>query len=603
MKKNKSTIAASSKPGKNSGTKLPEAVSPVTLPVTSDPAPDFQALFESAPGPYLVLSPDFRIVAVSNAYLRATMTKREEILGRDIFEVFPDNPDDPDATGVRNLSASLNRVKQSQTADTMPVQKYDIPRPETDGGGFEVRYWNPVNSPVFGANGEVRYIIHRVEDVTALIQLEQRGIEREKESRRSEERFRLLLESAPDGIVIVNSRHEIMMINDNFQQMTGYTREELNGEPVEKLVPDESVASHVAERNEYIKTPKARPMGERRNLVCRRKDGTNFPVEISLGPLVTDQGIMVFATIKDITERKGAESALRLAASVFANTTEGIVVTDAQGTIQSVNEAFVRITGHSVSDAVGNNMRILKSDMQDAAFYAGMWESLRKTGSWKGNFWNRRKNGEIYPQETTINTISNDQGEIVQYCSIFRDVTEQHKLEEMLRMLSTTDGLTGLANRRSLDETIGREWRRAQRADYPIALIMADIDDFKKFNDTYGHVEGDACLKQVGTVFKNAVRRAGDLAARYGGEELALLLPMITENDAMQIAERIRRHVEAMQIPHRNNETGGFVTLSLGVATVTPKQDVSAEGLIMMADKALYQAKREGKNRVVSSGS
>lgn len=603
MKKNKSTAVNSFKPREKSGTEFPEAASLDKPPLNSDPALDFKTLFESAPGLYLVLTPDFRIVAVSNAYLVATMTKREQIVGRDIFEVFPDNPDDPDATGVRNLSASLNRVKQRQIADTMSVQKYDIPRPETEGGGFEVRYWNPVNSPVFGVNGEVRYIIHRVEDVTAIVQLQQRGIEREKESRRSEERFRLLLESAPDGIVIVNNRHEIIMINDNLQQMTGYTREELSGEPVEKLVPKESIASHILWRDEYIKKPKARPMGEKLNLFCRRKDGTNFPVEISLGPLETDQGIMVFATIKDITDRKRADSVLRLAASVFASTNEGIVVTDAQGTIQSVNEAFVRITGHGASDAVGNNMRIVKSDMQDTAFYAGMWESLRKTGSWKGNFWNRRKNGEIYPQETTINAISNDQGEIVQYCAIFRDVTEQHKLEEMLRMLSTTDGLTGLANRRSLDETIGREWRRAQRADYPIALIMADIDDFKKFNDTYGHVEGDACLKQVGTVFKNAVRRAGDLAARYGGEELALLLPMITENDAMQIAERIRRHVEAMQIQHRNSETGGFVTLSLGVATVTPKQDVSAEGLIMMADKALYQAKREGKNRVVSSGS
>ena len=133
--------------------------------------PDFRVLFESVPGLYLVLTPDLRIVAVSNAYLRATMTKREAILGLGIFEVFPDNPDDPGASGVINLRASLERVINSRCADAMTVQKYDIRRPDSEGGGFEERYWSPVNSPVFGPNGELTYIVHRVEDVTEFIRL------------------------------------------------------------------------------------------------------------------------------------------------------------------------------------------------------------------------------------------------------------------------------------------------------------------------------------------------------------------------------------------------------------------------------------------------
>jgi signal transduction histidine kinase len=144
------------------------------------PTPDFQTLFESAPGLYLVLTPDLNIVAVSDAYLHATMTQREAIIGRGIFEVFPDNPDDPTATGVRNLRASLERVLHSRMADTMAVQKYDIRRPEAEGGGFEERYWSPVNSPVFGADQEVVYIIHRVEDVTEFVRLKQQGIEQHK---------------------------------------------------------------------------------------------------------------------------------------------------------------------------------------------------------------------------------------------------------------------------------------------------------------------------------------------------------------------------------------------------------------------------------------
>lgn len=142
--------------------------------------PDFRALFESAPGLYLVLTPGLEIVAVSEAYLKATMTEREEILGRGIFDVFPDNPDDPQADGVRNLRASLNRVLQDRTSDPMPVQKYDIRRPASEGGGFEERFWSPVNSPVFAKNGELAYIIHRVEDVTEFVRLRQLGSEQQK---------------------------------------------------------------------------------------------------------------------------------------------------------------------------------------------------------------------------------------------------------------------------------------------------------------------------------------------------------------------------------------------------------------------------------------
>src|SRR5579862_7228916 len=141
---------------------------------------DFQLLFQSVPGLYLVLASDFTIVAVSDAYLRATMTKRNEILGRGIFDVFPDNPDDPAATGVHNLRASLLRALQDKIPDTMPVQKYDIRKPESEGGQFEERYWSPVNSPVLSDDGEVLYIIHRVEDVTAFTRL------RQKESQQQE---------------------------------------------------------------------------------------------------------------------------------------------------------------------------------------------------------------------------------------------------------------------------------------------------------------------------------------------------------------------------------------------------------------------------------
>ncbi len=151
---------------------------------------DFRALFESAPGLYLVLTRDLTIVAVSEAYLRATMTTREGILGRPLFEVFPDNPDDPAADGVRNLRASLGRVLAGRAPDTMPIQQYDIRRPESEGGGFEVRYWSPVNSPLLGPEGEVDLVIHRAEDVTDFVRLRQRDSERDSEREKLNDELR-----------------------------------------------------------------------------------------------------------------------------------------------------------------------------------------------------------------------------------------------------------------------------------------------------------------------------------------------------------------------------------------------------------------------------
>ena len=288
----------------------------------------------------------------------------------------------------------------------------------------------------------------------------------------------------------------------------------------------------------------------------------------------------------------------QLATAVFMHTTRGIMVTDANDMIQSVNDAFVKITGYSAAEIIGKSPLLFSSGVQDDAFHVQMQRILQETGVWTGIYWNRRKNGEIYPQETTINAIRNDLGEIVQYCSIFSDITEQYHAEEKLRLLSSTDGLTNLANRRSFDEAAEMEWRRARRLGYSLTIIMADIDNFKKYNDTYGHLEGDECLRRVAETFKSTLHRAGDLAARYGGEEFSLLMPTTKESEALKVAEDIRQRVEALRIRHPLNKPYGVVTISMGIAAVVPRNDMTPKDLIAMADKALYEAKELGRNRV-----
>src|SRR5712692_4647059 len=300
---------------------------------SSHPAPDFQALFESAPGLYLVLTPDLKIVAASEAYLRATMTKRDEILGRGIFDVFPDNPDDPAATGVRNLRASLERVLQNRVADTMAVQKYDIRRPESEGGGFEERYWSPLNSPVFGADKEIAYIIHRVEDVTEFVRLKQQGIEKDKltqELRIRAERMETdvylragkvqeanrRLEAANeeldrfftvslDLLCVADMNGYFVRLNPSWEKTLGYTIEELLSKPYLEFIHPEDRRSTVTEAQK-LEDGRVTLTFENR---YRCKDGSYKWLLWNAVPLPERR--LIYSAARGITERKGAEGEIR----------------------------------------------------------------------------------------------------------------------------------------------------------------------------------------------------------------------------------------------------------------------------------------------------
>ncbi|MGB7622424.1 MAG: ATP-binding protein [Terriglobia bacterium] len=315
------------------------------LKSTSPPStPDFRTLFESAPGLYLVLTPELRVVAVSDAYLVATMTQREEILGRELFEVFPDNPDDPGASGVRNLRASLERVIQHRRADAMAVQRYDIRRPNSEGGGFEERYWSPLNSPVFGENQEITYIIHRVEDVTELVRLRPLEIEQgnvpsspvrdatgqpmyrtsmiqdtnerkrsEEAVRFGEERLAAVIDNAMDAIITVDENQRVVLFNAAAEKTFCCSASEAVGTPLDRFLPERFREIHRNHIQEFGATGKTvRSMQSGGTLYGQRANGEEFPLEATISQANISGQRLYTVILRDVTQRKQAEELARL---------------------------------------------------------------------------------------------------------------------------------------------------------------------------------------------------------------------------------------------------------------------------------------------------
>jgi len=447
-------------------------------------ASDFQALFESAPGLYLVLTPALTIVAVSDAYLKATMTKREEILGRGLFEVFPDNPDDPAATGVRNLRASLDRVLTHRAPDTMAVQKYDIRRPESEGGGFEERYWSPVNSPVLGADGKVAYIIHRVEDVTAFVHLKQSGSEQyriteelrsraaemeaevfrraqqiqevnnqlrtelearkraEEALRDSEERFRAVAETATDAIVAADKSGHITYFNPGAERIFGYAARDAIGRPLTLLMPQRFHDAHRQGLARFLATGVARVVGRTVELVGQRKDGTEFPLELSLASWKVGGDTFFAGILRDITERKRAEELLRASEERFHLMVThvedyAIFMLDVEGNVATWNAGAERIKGYRADEIIGRHFSCfyVSYDVQAGKPEQLLQEAVRR-GRCEDEGWRVRKDGSQFWANTVITALRDQHRTLLGFTKVTRDITERTRLEQEIQQHS-----------------------------------------------------------------------------------------------------------------------------------------------------------------------
>ncbi len=403
------------------------------------------------------------------------------------------------------------------------------------------------------------------------------------------DRNKLLMDEAPEGIHILDEHGYVLEANLAFCRSLGYSKNEvqlLNISDWEaKIFGDELLTNLEQLQN----TEKKHLTFE---TLHRRKDGSIIDVEMNVVNIELDGKKCFFALSKEITERKQAEIDLRISATVF-EAQEGMFITDVNSIILKVNHTFTVITGYSSIEAVGQTPHMLSSGQHDKDFYNKIWQTVNNSGSWQGEIWNRRKNGEIYPEWLTITSVKSISNNVItHYVATLTDITERKATEKQIHELAFYDPLTQLPNRRLLQDRIKQGIKVSQRMNSQLAVLILDLDNFKAVNDTFGHSAGDDLLKQACERIKIRLRKM-DTLARLGGDEFVILVENITETEL--ISHLANNIIDTLKQPfllleHYEAQIG----TSIGIAFY-PQHGDNMEGIMDNADAALYRAKASGR--------
>ncbi|MFA6442667.1 MAG: EAL domain-containing protein [Sterolibacterium sp.] len=394
-----------------------------------------------------------------------------------------------------------------------------------------------------------------------------------------------ILDQINDSVITMDLAGFITHWNKGAERLFGYTEKEAVGNNILFLYADEDEEDEPQLQDTFLEHG-GREMEVRR----RRKSGEIFWASLSLS-LIRDadgepSGLIGY--LSDITGRIEAAERQRLNTRMFEHSQEGIYITDEAERIISVNPAFCRITGYTAADVIGQTPRLFESDRHDQGFYQLRNEAIQTRGSWHGEVWERRKNGEVYPKWSSISAVKNEQNRTTHYFSIFSDITERKRSEERINYLAFYDSLTGLPNRTLIHRLIDQALVEAERSQQQGALLFIDLNRFKPINDTLGHDVGDRLLQQVGQRFRNALRNA-DVVARMGGDEFVAALFNISRREhAGYVAQKL---LDSLRDPILIDGHELRVGASIGIS-VYPEDGLATATLLRYADVAMYRAKQ-----------
>ncbi|WP_027594372.1 bifunctional diguanylate cyclase/phosphodiesterase [Pseudomonas sp. LAIL14HWK12:I7] len=415
--------------------------------------------------------------------------------------------------------------------------------------------------------------------------------ETQEQLQTSEEKFAKAFHASPDGLLLSRQSDGLLIeVNEGFCRLTGY---DLNP-TIDQTSLDLGIWVDLNERKRLVDQLKRD--GFVRDFSChiRRSDGQIRLCELSARPLPIGGVDCMLTIARDITERHLMQEKLQLAATVFENTAEGVLITDIDQRISAVNRAFSEITGYGEIEALGQTPRLLASGQHDSAFYAAMWHQLTDEGHWQGEIYNKRKNGELYPSWLTISAVRNSEYEITHFVAVFADISSLKHAQAKLDYQAHHDPLTGLPNRALFENRLQAVLTCAQVSNRQGAVLFLDLDRFKHINDSLGHPVGDLLLKGIAQRLKEQVRDV-DTVARLGGDEFIILLPGLHRpSDANSIAGKL---LACFSAPFQAGEHEFFTSASIGIS-LYPQDGSDVSTLIRNADAAMYRSKAKGRNRV-----
>ena len=414
----------------------------------------------------------------------------------------------------------------------------------------------------------------------------------ERSAQESEASFRSLFDSVQETVYVQADDGTFLAVNAGAERMYGLPRDWFVGKtPLDVAAPGRNDLAALGAIHARALTGEPQCF----EFWGRRGDGSEFPKEVHLTRGVWFGRPVIFALAQDISARKRDEASLRLAASVFAHANEAILVTNRDGVVLEVNEAFCRITGYAREEVLGKRSTVLRSDRQGREYFALVQQTLDQTGSWTGEIWGRRRDGRVFPVRQTVSAVRDDGGQILHYVSLFYDITDLKEQEKQLQHRALHDVLTGLPNRGLLAERLRQAMTESVRAGTTLAVAYLDLDGFKEINDAQGHETGDRVLVELARRFQGGLR-TGDTLARLGGDEFVAVMPELDgQSQSLPLLDRL---VEVVSRPIEIGDLQLRVSASIGV-TFYPQADATLEPdqLVRQADQAMYKAKQSGKGR------
>ena len=484
-----------------------------------------------------------------------------------------------------------------------------LPSPLVEGGFEAERFFPRIGetgrwiyitaAPLRDADGNISGAIETLQDVTDRIRarevLEASVAQRTRELSEQLHFNRQLIEAIPSPLFYKDAQSRYLGCNSAFEAFIGRPIGELIGKTPHDIAPAELADKYLASDNALLNHPGTQIYEAQVRSVKAGVRDVMFHKATFTQPDGTVGGLV--GVMLDITERKRMEDNLRQAATVFDNSAEGVIIASPDGSIIAVNRAFTEITGYTQNEVIGKNPRLLQSGRHDKAFYRDLWDGIARNGRWQGEVWNRRKNGEAFPEWMSITAVRDQQGRLTNYVATFSDITLQKENEERIQLLAFSDPLTGLPNRRLMMDRLQHALTVSARNKRQGALFFIDLDNFKSINDTRGHHIGDLLLKQVAHRIESCLRE-GDTVARLGGDEFVVMLESLGESalEATGQAEMVGIKVLGLLgNPYTILDQAHHATASIGV-TLFGDQKHSLEELFKQADLAMYRAKASGRN-------